>query len=218
MKLFLDSANIRDIKEAVSWGVIRGVTTNPTLVAREGKDGQDFPSLVQEIAGIVKGPVSAEVIADETAEMIEEALQLASLDEHIVIKIPMTVNGLKAVNHLSRQGIKTNVTLVYSVNQALLAVHAGASYVSPFIGRLDDVGYDGITLVQDLVKVFAAYHYQTEIIAASIRHPLHMLTAARAGAHIATVPYKILLQMAENPLTKIGIDKFLADWEKVSHK
>ncbi len=215
MRIYLDSAKIEEIKEAVSLGVICGVTTNPSLVAKEGKD---FPALVKEIAGIVKGPVSAEVISTDTAGMLEEALRLAALDEHIVIKIPMTAEGLKAVHNLHRQGIKTNMTLVYSVNQAILAVRAGASYVSPFLGRLDDIGYDGMSLVKDIVTVFDIYHYNTQIIAASIRHPLHSVLAAKAGAHIATVPYKVLLQMIEHPMTKIGIDKFLTDWEKASQR
>lgn len=215
MRIYLDSAKIEEIKEAVSLGVICGVTTNPSLVAKEGKD---FPALVKEIAGIVKGPVSAEVISTDTAGMLEEALRLAALDERIVIKIPMTAEGLKAVHNLHRQGIKTNMTLVYSVNQAVLAVQAGASYVSPFLGRLDDIGYDGMSLVKDIVTVFDIYHYNTQIIAASIRHPLHSVLAAKAGAHIATVPYKVLLQMIEHPMTKIGIDKFLTDWEKASQR
>lgn len=215
MELFLDTANLEEIKEAAELGVISGVTTNPSLVAREGKN---FLELVKEIAQIVPGPVSAEVIATTSPEMVQEARDLAVLHENVVIKVPMTAEGLKAVSVLSKEGIKTNVTLVFSVNQALLASRAGATFVSPFVGRLDDIGYDGMVLVQEIVDVFYNYDLETQVIAASIRHPIHVIEAAKAGAHIATIPAKILKQMIEHPLTKQGIDKFLADWAKVSDK
>lgn len=213
MQIFLDTANLAEIQEAVSLGVISGITTNPSLVAKEGKD---FFQLVREIAELVQGPISAEVIGTKTPEMLEEARKLAGLHQNVVVKIPMTAAGLQAVRVLNQEKIRTNVTLVYSVNQALLAAHAGATYVSPFVGRLDDLGYDGMSLVEDVLKVYQGYGISTQIIAASIRHPLHVVQAAKIGAHIATIPHKILLQMIDHPLTKIGIDRFLADWEKAS--
>lgn len=215
MEIFLDTANFTEIEKAVALGVISGVTTNPTLVAKEGKD---FQQLVRDIAGIVSGPISAEVISTEADKMLEEAYRLANLAPNIVIKIPMLAEGLKAVKELSIAGIKTNVTLVFSVNQALLAARAGATYVSPFLGRLDDIGYDGMGLLQDIIQVFHNYQLTTQVIAASIRHPMHVVEAAKIGADIATIPYKVLLQMIEHPLTKIGIDRFLADWESVQSK
>lgn len=210
MQIFLDTANFSEIKTAVELGVISGVTTNPTLVAREGRD---FQELVKEIAQIVPGPVSAEVISTEAAGMIQEARQLVKLGPNVIIKIPMIAEGLKAVKTLSSEGIKTNVTLVFSVNQALLAALAGAAYVSPFIGRLDDISYDGMQVIKDIVQVFNNYRLPAQVIAASIRHPMHTVEAAKAGAHVATVPYKILLQMIEHPLTKSGVERFLADWQ-----
>lgn len=210
MEIFLDSANYEEIKEAVALGVISGVTTNPTLVAKEGRD---FRQLVRDIAALVPGPVSAEVIATQAAEMIKEAQELAALASNVVIKIPMTAEGLKAVKVLNKQGIHTNVTLVFSVNQAILAARAGAAYVSPFIGRLDDISFDGLSLVRDIVQVFKNYQLPTQVIAASVRHPLHAVEAAKSGSHIATIPYKVLMQMIEHPLTKSGVERFLADWE-----
>jgi len=210
MQIFLDTANFNEIKAAVELGVISGVTTNPSLVAKEGRD---FQQLVKDIVSIVPGPVSAEVISTNAPEMIKEAQALVKLGSNVIIKIPMIAEGLKAVKVLSDQGIKTNVTLVFSVNQALLAARAGATYVSPFIGRLDDIGFDGMLLIKDIIQVFENYDLPTQVIAASIRHPIHTVEAAKAGAHIATIPYKVLQQMIEHPLTKSGVERFLADWE-----
>lgn len=210
MKIFLDTANVADIKEGASWGIVDGVTTNPSLVAKEGRD---FKEVIKEITGIVDGPVSAEVISLKAEEMIEEAREVAKMHPNVVVKIPMTPDGLKAVSAVSKEGIKTNVTLVFSSNQALLAAKAGATYVSPFLGRLDDIGYEGMNLVREIVEIFDIYGIETEVIAASIRHPLHVTEAALAGAHVATIPFNVLTQMAKHPLTDIGIDKFLKDWE-----
>lgn len=209
MRLFIDSANIAEIKEAAGWGVISGVTTNPSLVAREKRD---FHTVIREIAAIVDGPISAEVLSLESDKMIEEAETLSRLAPNVVIKLPMTIDGLKAARALKALGIKTNVTLVFSPNQALLAALAGATYVSPFVGRLDDAGHDGIKVVRDIVEIFDLHGLDTQVITASIRHPLHVAEAARAGSHIATVPFKVLRQMAWHPLTDIGIERFLADW------
>lgn len=210
MKLFIDSANVEEIRQAESWGVISGVTTNPSLIAKEGRD---FKEVVKEITSIVDGPISAEVISLEAPEMIREARELFKIHHNIVIKIPMTLEGLKAVKALSDEGIPTNVTLIFSANQALLAARAGAAYVSPFVGRLDDVGHDGIGLIQEITEIFDQHELPTQIIAASIRHPLHVTQAALAGSHIATVPFKVLKQMAQHPQTDLGIEKFLADWK-----
>ncbi|MBC7326122.1 MAG: fructose-6-phosphate aldolase [Moorella sp. (in: Bacteria)] len=215
MRIFLDTANIEEIKAANDLGIISGVTTNPSLIAREGRN---FRQVVEEIAAIVDGPISAEVISTTAGEMVDEALDLAAIHPNIVIKIPMLAEGLKAVKKLAPQGIKTNVTLVFSANQALLAALAGATYVSPFIGRLDDINQDGMEVIADIVPIFAQYGFETQIIAASIRHPLHVLQAARLGADIATVPYKVLMQMLKHPLTDAGLARFLADWEKVKGK
>ncbi|MFY9175177.1 MAG: fructose-6-phosphate aldolase [Peptococcia bacterium] len=215
MEIFLDSANFTEISHANELGVISGVTTNPTLVAKEGGD---FQQLIRDISGVVSGPVSAEVISLKAEEMIREARELAQLAPNVVIKIPMLAEGLKAVNALNAEGIKTNVTLIFSVNQALLAARAGATYVSPFLGRLDDIGFDGMGLLQDIVQVFNNYEIKTQVIAASIRHPLHVVEAAKIGADIATIPYKVLLQMIEHPLTKTGIERFIADWEAAQNK
>ena len=193
--------------------MIHGVTTNPSLIAKEGCD---FQAVVKEIAAIVDGPVSAEVISLEAEGMVREAEDLAGIHPNVVIKIPVTAEGLKAVKALKEKGIRTNVTLVFSANQALLAALAGAGFVSPFVGRLDDAGHDGMALVTEIAEIFSYYDFQTEIIAASIRHPLHVIAAARAGAHIATVPYKVLLQMVKHPLTDVGIEKFMADWGKMN--
>lgn len=212
MKLFIDTANLTEIRQAWELGVISGVTTNPTLVAREGRN---FRQVLQEIVSVVDGPISAEVISLEAAGMISEARSLAALHPNIVIKIPMTADGLKAVKALSLENIRTNVTLVFSANQALLAARAGASFVSPFVGRLDDVGEDGIYLVEEIVDIYQQHGLKTEVIAASIRHPRHVTQAAQAGAHIATIPYSVILQMLRHPLTDAGVARFLADWEAV---
>jgi len=211
LELFLDTANFAEIKEAAQYGVITGITTNPSLVAKE--KGRDFVEIVQEITQLIPGPVSAEVLSITTAEMIEEARKLAEIRENVVVKIPMTREGIKCVPILSREGIKTNVTLVFSLNQALLAARAGATYVSPFVGRLDDVGADGISLVSDIVAMFQLHELSTRVIAASIRHPLHVVEAAKAGSDIATIPYKVFLQMFEHPMTALGLEKFQKDWE-----
>ncbi|MBU5427866.1 fructose-6-phosphate aldolase [Tissierella pigra] len=215
MKFFIDTANIDEIREINEWGIISGVTTNPSLIAKEGRD---FKEVVKEIAEIVNGPISAEVISLEKDGMLEEARELVKIHKNIVIKIPMTKEGLKAVKVLSSEGVKTNVTLIFSANQALLAARAGATYVSPFIGRLDDIGNEGISLIEDIVNVFNVHNIDTEIIAASIRHGIHVLDAAKAGAHISTIPYKVFLQMLDHPLTDIGIDKFLKDWDSLQTK
>lgn len=212
IKLFIDTANVEEIKAASELGVISGVTTNPSLIAREGRD---FVDVVREITAIVDGPISAEAVSIQAGPMIAEAGELAAIHPNIVVKIPMNAEGLKAVSVLSKKGIKTNVTLVFSANQALLAALAGATYVSPFVGRLDDIGQDGMVLIDEIVQIFDLYGLETEIISASIRHPMHVTRSALAGADIATVPYKVLLQMIEHPLTDLGIDKFLADWKKV---
>ncbi|MCL4424841.1 MAG: fructose-6-phosphate aldolase [Firmicutes bacterium] len=212
MKLFLDTANINEIRDAYELGVIAGVTTNPTLVAKEKRD---FHTVVKEIAALVPGPISAEVISLEAEGMIKEARVLASLAPNVVVKVPMTREGLKATRALAGEGIKANVTLIFSANQALLASLAGAAYVSPFVGRLDDINQDGLQVVRDIAAVFKAQGLKSEIIAASIRHPLHVFEAARAGAHIATIPYGVLLQMIRHPMTDQGIERFLADWRKV---
>jgi len=213
LKLFIDTANVEEIREINQWGVICGVTTNPSLIAKEGRD---FKQVIEEISNIVDGPISAEVISLEWEEMVKEARELAKIHPNIVIKIPMTKDGLKAVSMLSKEGIKTNVTLVFSPNQALLAAKSGANYVSPFVGRLDDIGNEGIYIIKDIVEIFNIHDINTEIIAASIRHPVHVIQAAKAGSHIATIPYKVFLQMLSHPLTDIGIEKFLKDWEGVN--
>jgi fructose-6-phosphate aldolase len=210
MKIFLDTANTDEIKEGASWGIVDGVTTNPSLIAKEKRD---FKQVVKEICDIVDGPISAEVISEDSEGMISEARELVKIHKNIVIKIPMTVEGLKAVSILSKEGIKTNVTLIFSPNQALLAAKAGATYVSPFLGRLDDVGSQGMDLVRTIVEIFFNYDYDTEVIAASIRHPLHVVDAALAGAHIATIPMKVLQQMVKHPLTDKGIESFMNDWK-----
>ena len=211
MKLFLDTANISEIEKGLQWGVISGVTTNPSLVAKE--KASSFHEHVKKIADIVKGPVSAEVISTKTDDMIKEARVLSALDPNIVIKIPMTKEGMSATKKLSEEGVPINVTLVFSPQQALLAALAGATYVSPFMGRLDDIGEDGVGLVYDISKLFLVHDFNTQIIAASIRHPRHVFEVAAAGAHIITLPFKVLEQMFNHPLTNIGIKKFLEDWE-----
>ncbi len=215
MRLFVDTANVEEIKEAESLGVICGVTTNPSLIAKEGRD---FVEVVKEITSIVDGPISAEVISLEHEKMVEEALELAKIHKNIVIKIPMCAEGLKAVKILSAKKIKTNVTLIFSAAQALLAARAGATYVSPFLGRLDDIGSEGMILIRDIADIFAVHGIETEIIAASIRNPIHVIEAAKAGCDIATVPYKVMIQMINHPLTQKGIERFLKDWETVPKK
>ncbi|SJZ75538.1 fructose-6-phosphate aldolase [Selenihalanaerobacter shriftii] len=211
MKIFIDTANIDEIRDMNKLGILDGVTTNPSLIAKES--GKDFEDIIAEITSLVDGPVSAEVISTDTEGMVKEAKELAAISNNIVIKIPMTKEGLAAVNQLSDQGIKTNVTLVFSANQALLAARAGATYVSPFIGRIDDIGQDGLRLVEEISHIFAIYNIETEIIAASIRHPKHVKESAKVGSDIATIPYQILEKMFKHPKTDEGIEKFLADWE-----
>lgn len=215
MKLFIDTANTEEIRQANELGVICGVTTNPSLIAKEGLV---FEEVIKEITNIVDGPISAEVVSLEATKMVDEALELAKIHANIVIKIPMTTEGLKATKILSGKGIKTNVTLIFSAAQALLAARAGATYVSPFVGRLDDIGQTGMDLISDIAEIFDIHGITTEIIAASIRSPLHVVDAAKAGAHIATVPYKVILQMTKHPLTDNGIERFMKDWEGLTQK
>ncbi len=215
MRIFLDTANVEQIREAVKLGVISGVTTNPSLLSKEGK--VDYESHVKEICSIIPhGAVSAEVLEEEAEAMIKQARQIATWAPNVVIKIPATAAGIEATSVLSKDKIKVNFTLCFSVNQALLGALAGATYVSPFIGRLDDIGYDGMELVKEIVEIFKHYQFPTEVIASSIRHPLHCVAAAKAGAHIATVPYSVLMQMIKHPLTDIGVRRFLDDWKQVS--
>lgn len=213
MRFFIDTANIEEIRQAWEWGIIAGVTTNPSLVAREGSD---FHTVIKEIAGIVDGPISAEVLSLDAPRMVEEGRALASLSPNVVVKVPMTEEGLKAARTLSGRGIRTNVTLIFSVPQGLLAARAGATYVSPFVGRLDDINQDGLQVVRDLAEIFRVHGIGTQIIAASIRHPVHVIESARAGANLATVPFKVLQQMVKHPMTTQGVEKFLADWKKAS--
>ena len=215
MKIFIDTANLEQIKEANSWGILDGVTTNPTLVAKEGCE---FEKRVKDICEIVDGPISAEAVSMDSEGMIKEARQLSKIHKNVIVKIPMTAEGLKAVKVLSKEGVKTNVTLVFSPNQALLAAKAGATYVSPFVGRLDDISHNGMDLVRDIVTIYRNYGFKTQVIAASMRHPVHVTEAALAGAHVATVPYDILKKMLKHNLTDEGIQKFLKDWEKVPRK
>ena len=217
MRLFLDTANIEHIRHGVKLGVVTGVTTNPSLVSKEGK--VDYKRLVKEICSIVPGPVSTEVLSQDASGMVAEAREIASWAENVAVKIPATVQGVEATAILAREGIKVNFTLCFSVNQALLAAAAGAAFVSPFVGRLDDIGEDGMGLVREVVQIYRSYpEIKTEVIAASIRHPRHCVEAAKAGAHIATVPYSVLMQMVQHPLTDIGVRRFLEDWEKVMGK
>lgn len=213
MRFFIDTANIDEIKEANDLGVVCGVTTNPSLIAKEGRD---FTEVVNEITTIVDGPISAEVLSMDNKQMIEEAEKLAAIHDNIVIKIPMCAEGLKAVKDLSEKGIRTNVTLIFSASQALLAARAGASYVSPFVGRLDDISFDGLRLIEEITEIFEASYIPTEIIVASVRNPLHVIEAAKMGADIATVPYKVIMQMINHPLTDRGIEAFIKDAEKAS--
>ncbi|MBN1151966.1 MAG: fructose-6-phosphate aldolase [Dehalococcoidia bacterium] len=213
MRLFLDTANLTHIRHGVELGVVSGVTTNPSLVSKEGK--VDYKSLVKEICSIVPGPVSTEVLSQEAGGMVTEAHEIVTWAENIAVKIPATLEGLKATAILAKENVKVNVTLCFSLNQAILAADAGATFISPFVGRLDDIGEDGMNLVVDIVKYLSYYELPTQVIAASIRHTAHCLSAAKAGAHIATVPYGVLLQMVEHPLTTIGVRRFADDWNKV---
>lgn len=215
MKFFIDTANINEIKEANAFGVLAGVTTNPSLVAKEGVD---FHERIREICNVVEGPVSAEVISLEADKMIEEGKELAKIAPNVVVKVPMTTEGLKAVKAFSDLGIRTNVTLVFSAVQALLAARAGATYVSPFLGRLDDIGHNGMDLIRQIAEIFAIHGIETEIIAASVRHSVHVTDAALNGAHIATIPANVIASLVKHPLTDQGIEKFLADWEKTQEK
>ncbi|WP_029422248.1 fructose-6-phosphate aldolase [Alicyclobacillus macrosporangiidus] len=215
MKIFIDTANVAEIRNAAEMGILSGVTTNPSLVAKEGRD---FIEVLKEITTIVDGPISAEVVSLDADGMVDEGLRLAEIHPNIVIKVPMTAEGLKAVHRFAKKGVRTNVTLVFSANQALLAARAGASFVSPFIGRLDDISFDGLTLIRDIAEIFDIHAIETEIIAASIRHPIHVTEAAKAGAHIATCPYAVIDRMIKHPLTDQGIERFLADWSTVAKK
>lgn len=211
MKFFIDTANIDEIKKAHALGMVDGVTTNPSLIAKENRP---FEELLMEICELVDGPVNGEVVSLDAEGMVEEGRKLAAFHKNIVVKIPMTTEGLKAVKILSSENIKTNVTLVFSCMQALMAAKAGASYVSPFVGRLDDISQVGMDLVTDIMNIYGNYGYETEVIVASIRNPVHVVEAALIGADIATIPYKVIEQLAKHPLTDIGMEKFLADWEK----
>ena len=211
MKFFLDTANVDKIREFAELGMVDGVTTNPTLIAKEGRD---FYEVIKEICSIVDGPVSAEVTALDAEGMIKEARELSKLADNVVIKIPMTKEGMKAVNVLSKEGIKTNVTLIFSANQALMAAKAGATYVSPFVGRLDDIGQNGMELIAEIVQIFRNYDIKTEVIVASVRHPIHVIESAKLGADIATIPFAVLDKMFNHPLTDKGIDAFMKDWEE----
>ena len=216
MRIFLDTANIDEIRHAAKLGVVSGVTTNPSLVAKEER--VDLKAVIQEICSIIGGPISVEVLSTEPEAMIKEAKELSSWSPNVAVKIPVSAKGLEAISVLAKEGVKINMTLCFSLNQAILGALAGATYVSPFVGRLDDVGHDGMELVADIVKVFTHYNFPTEVIAASIRHPLHCIAAAKAGAHIATVPYRVLMQMIQHPLTDIGIARFAQDWQRVASR
>ncbi len=211
MKFFIDTANLDEIKKGVAMGMVDGVTTNPSLVAKEGKP---FHEILKEICAVVDGPVSAEVVSLEAEGMLREARELAAMSDKIVVKIPMIVEGMKAVKQLAAEGINTNVTLVFSPAQALLAAKAGATYVSPFIGRLDDISQAGMDLINDIMTIYRNYGFQSEVIVASVRHPMHVVEAALIGADIATIPFKVIAQLAKHPLTDIGMEQFLSDWEK----
>jgi len=216
MRIFLDTANMDQIRQAAKLGVVSGVTTNPSLVSKEG--AADYEATIKEICAIIPGPISAEVLVEGVEAMINQAREISKWAPNVVIKIPATTEGLEVTSALAKEEIDVNFTLCFSVNQALLGALAGAAYVSPFVGRLDDIGHDGMQLVKDLVDVFWQYELPTQVIAASIRHPQHCVAAAKAGAHIATVPYNVLMQMMQHPLTDIGIDRFLSDWRRISEK
>jgi len=212
MKIFLDTANIDSIKKFVDLGIVDGITTNPTLLLKENKDPIDA---MKRIVKLVDGPVSLEIVATEYDNIMEESLKLANYGDNVVVKIPMNIAGLKAINSLSKRGIKTNVTLIFSANQALLAAKAGATYVSPFIGRLDDMGHDGLTVISDIVQIFSNYDITTQVLVASIRHPIHVIESAKLGADVVTLPPEILQKMIHHALTDKGLDIFLTDWEKL---
>ena len=213
MKIFLDTANIDEIRDAASLGVLNGVTTNPSLMSKEKRG--DYKKMLKEICDIVQGPVSAEVVTEDCEEMIRQARDLTKISEHIVVKIPLVADGIRAVKKLSAEEIKTNVTLCFSANQALLAAKAGATYISPFVGRLDDVGIDGMGVVADIISIYENYAFSTQVLVASVRHTQHVLEAVRLGADVATVPHKVLMQMLKHPLTDVGVRDFTKDWEKV---
>jgi transaldolase len=215
MKFFIDTANVKEIREAASFGVVDGVTTNPSLIAKEGRD---FKQVIAEICEIVDGPISAEAVSLEADKMVVEGLELAKIHKNIVVKLPMTKDGLKATKVLADKGVRVNMTLVFSASQALLAAKVGAAYVSPFVGRLDDISHYGMDLVEQIVTIYDNYGYPTEVIVASVRNPLHVVDAAMAGAHIATIPFNVIDQLVKHPLTDIGIEKFLADWKKLEKK
>lgn len=213
MKFFIDTANINEIKEAAAMGILDGVTTNPSLVAKEGKD---FKTLLHEILKIVDGPVSAEVVSTDMAGILKEADELSAIHPNIVVKVPLIKEGIKAVKTLSDKGIKTNVTLCFSASQALLAAKAGATYISPFVGRLDDISTDGMYLIEEIIQIYDNYGYETEVLVASCRHPLHVVEAAKMGADVATLPFSVIDKLFNHPLTDIGLDKFLSDWKKLN--
>ncbi|HUI46931.1 MAG TPA: fructose-6-phosphate aldolase [Nitrospirota bacterium] len=215
MKFFIDTANVKEIREAASLGVVDGVTTNPSLIAKEGRD---FKEVISEICSIVHGPISAEAVSLAADKMVAEGVELANIHQNIVVKLPMTKEGLKATKILAGKEIKVNMTLVFSPSQALLAAKVGAAYVSPFVGRLDDISHYGMDLVRQILGIYNNYGYETEIIVASIRNPLHVVDAALAGAHIATIPFNVIDQLVKHPLTDIGIDRFLADWKNLEKK
>jgi transaldolase len=215
MKFFIDTANINEIKEAAALGILDGVTTNPSLVAKEGKD---FRKLLDEILAIVDGPVSAEVISTDYAGILKEAHEYSAIHHNIVVKVPLIKEGLKAVRTLASENIKTNVTLCFSPSQALLAAKAGATYVSPFVGRLDDISHDGMELISQIVQIYKNYDYKTEVLVASIRHPLHLVEAALMGAHVSTMPFSVIDKLFNHPLTDLGLEKFLSDWKKLQSK
>ena len=214
MRIFLDTANIDQIRQAAKLGIISGVTTNPSLVSKEAT--ADYEATIKEICSIISGPISAEVLVEGVEPMIEQARRISTWAPNIVIKIPATTAGLEATSVLAKDNIRVNFTLCFSLNQALLGALAGATYVSPFVGRLDDVGHDGMQVVKDIVDIFKHYQLSTQVIAASIRHPQHCVAAAKAGAHIATIPYNVLIQMIQHPLTDVGVTRFLTDWKRVS--
>ncbi len=215
MKFFIDTANVKEIREAASLGVVDGVTTNPSLIAKEGRD---FRQVIGEICSIVNGPISAEAVSLEADKMVAEGLELAKIHKNIVVKLPITKDGLKATKILAEKGVKVNMTLVFSPSQALLAAKVGAAYVSPFVGRLDDISHYGMDLVRQVVTIYENYGYATEVIVASIRNPLHVVDAALAGAHISTIPFSVIDQLVKHPLTDIGVEKFLSDWKKLEKK
>ncbi len=216
MRIFLDTANIDQMKQSAKLGIISGITTNPSLVSKEAT--LDYQAIIKEICSVISGPVSVEVLVEGAEAMVEQARHMSNWSNNVVVKIPATIDGLEATSILARESIKVNFTLCFSLNQALLGALAGATYVSPFVGRLDDIGHDGMQVVKEIVDVFKHYELSTQVIAASIRHPQHCVAAAKAGAHIATIPYNVLMQMIQHPLTDVGITRFLSDWQRVSQR